>query len=480
MYAQPLIVPETDQQRVYDTWRLRMMLDGTWRTLLAEHGQRQLGPLRSSLVGEWDTSANLFSSVIDQTSTMYDEQPEELSPDRRSLEVLRDSFERGGWWAMARTHQRYVRGLRESAVVVGWDSAMGRPTYDLVTPDFLTVEAAVDNRSRPVTIWRARERRGCWVWDRWSIAGGYGSLTVWSADRQRNMTAAFMNPSEWAGDAYPYRDDEGRPILPIVLYHSVGCGAGLWHPHQHQEVAFGTLQVGVLWTAMIHGFLRASWDQRWIANGRVRGGAVQTAGNQSVRLITPDPTAILELDSTAGGTATAGAWGASIDILAAEQTVRRYENRLGVHFGLSPADLVIESLNPASGASITVSRDGKRVIAARDLVHFRRGDRELAEVTASVNRGWGRPCSAEGYRLRYHGIELSAAEREVVNRYLTAELQAGLADRVTAYQELHPGVDVEDAMADLAVIDARKAFEARRAAVIAQLNAPAPGLAAAA
>lgn len=463
--SEPLSVPACDQQRIYDSWRLRMMLDGSWRPLLAAHGEVQLGSARASLVGEWDTSANLFSSVIDQTSTMYDTPPE-----IRGDAVLRASFESGGWWGMARQHQRYVRGLHESAVFVGWDSERVHPTYELVTPDLLTVETAAGNAARPETVWRARRRklagREFWVWDRWSVAGGVGSLTVWDSGRQRNITSAFFDPAAWSGAAYPYRGADGRPLIPAVLYHSAGTGNGVWHTHQHQEIVFGTLQVGVLWTSFVHGFLRASWDQRWIANGRVRGGAVEQAGDRPIRVIIPDPTAVLEID---GQGATAGAWGSPIDIDAAEGVVRRYENRLAVHAGLSPADVVIESLNPASGASIVVSQSGKRTIALRDLVHFRSGDVQLAEVTAAVNRGWGVACSAEGFSARYRGVELTIGERETVSRWLPIEMDRGLLDRVTAYQELHPGTSAADAQADLEAMDDRKRMAEARAKVLAEL-----------
>ena len=472
----PLTVPPEDQQRVADAWRLRMMLDGTWRSLLAEHGFRQLGR-RASLVGEWDTSVCLIGSVLDQTTAMYDTPPQLNSPD----EVLRESFARGRWWQKARQHQRYVRGLRDSLVFVGWDSETGYPTFQLVTPDLVTIETSPTNRERPVTIWRAAEKslpwapgQKGWLWERWSVAGGFGSYTIWTGDRQRDVTAAFLDPRAWQGDAYPYRDeDDGRPILPFVLYHSGGGGCGVWNPHGNQEIAFGTLQVGLLWTALVHGFLRASWVQKVLLNGRIKGGVITEMGNTQVRLVTPDPTSVLEVDGAGGGTAAIDEWGASFDAEAAEQTVRRYENRLAVHFGLSPADLVIESLNPASGASITVSQTGKRQIAQRDLVHFADADLELARVVAAVNRGWGRPCSARGARVRYRGIALTSTERETLVRTLTTEMDRGLADRVSVYQELHPGTTEEDAADDLRVID----FRRLRDRVISELlagRAPAP------
>lgn len=477
----PIQVPSADQQRIADAWRLRMILEGAWRHLLAEHGERQLGPLRARLVGEWDTSANLFSSLIDQTSTMYDEQPEQQSPDTRSLDAISRAFKLGRWWETARDHQRYVRGLMEALVYVGWDDERAHPTFEIVAPDEVIVEASPSNRSRPVTVWRMRERtigRGPdgqpvkrWFWDRWSVAGGVGSFSVWSSDRSRDVTATWFDPAMWSGPAYPYRDDDGRPILPFALYHAKGSGkGGLWHPNRHHELVFGTLQVGVLWTAMVHGFLRASWDQRVLLNGRVRGGAVERAGNTSIRTITPDPTSILEVDSTGGEQAAIGAWGASIDISAAEETVRRYEARLAVHAGMSPADVQIESFSPTSGAAITVSRRGLRTIALRDRVHFRLGDLELTEVVAAMLRAHGVACSARAYRYRYRGLDLEPSEREAVSRYVGQEIDLGLLDRVGAYQELHPGTDATDAEADLLLQDQRRL----RDRVVAELLAPAP------
>lgn len=473
--SSPLQVPAVDQERVYEASRRRNLLDGTWRDMLAAHGQRQLGPLRARLVGEWDCSANLFGSVIDQTSTMYREEPEQQSPDLASLEVLRDSFHQGGWWEMATDNQRYVKGINESLVYVGWDDERNHTTFELVTADTVTIEAAPSNKRRPQTIWRAVQRdvpgktpaEKAWFWDRWSIEGGVGSYTVWSGDRRVEMTAAFFDPAAWAGPAYRYRDEQNRPVLPFVLYHARG-GSSLWAPHRRSEVVFGTLQVGVLWTAANHGMFRASWDQRVILNGRVRGGSTEAVAGTQIRRVTPDPTSILQIDSQGGETASIDAWGASVDIDKAEAFCRRYEARLAVHFGLSPADIQIESFNPASGASITVSRKGVREIAMRDRVSFGRGDGDLAEVVAAVNRGWGRACSARGYRLRYPGVALTPEERAAVVAYVEKEIGLGLMDRTAGYQELHPGTTAEDAQADLVLQDLR----AWRDQVVADLRAP--------
>lgn len=471
-----LVVPEDDRDRITETNRRRLLLEGDWLPLLEKHGEQQLGALRARLVGEWDTSANLFASVIDQTSTMYDAEPMRQHTDAASLEVLEESFEKGGWWAMARQHQRYVRGLRESLVYVGWDEDAEHTTFELVTPDLVTIESAATNASRPEVVWRARRRRvpgktdRAWFWDRWSIRKNDVGFSIWSNDRKHDVTAGFFDPLEWQGEAYPYRKEDGKPLLPWVLYHaSGGTGGSLWGWNEHSEVVFGTLQVGLLWTAMVHGFLRASWDQRVLLNGRIRGGTTEQAGGGNIRTLTPDPTAILQVDGAGGENAAIGSWGASIDIEKAEQTVRRYETRLAVHFGLSPADVTIESMNPSSGASLTVSRAGKREIAKRDVPLFRRGDLQLAEVVAAVNRARGKPCSAKGYRLRYHGVGMPVMEREAAVRTLKEEMALGMSDRVSAYQELH-GVSMDDAVEDLDEIDDRERMAEERQQVLAELS----------
>lgn len=486
--SSPILFATADREVIHETWRRRMLLEGTWRALLAEHVQRQLGPLRARLVGDADTSSNLFASVVDQTCTMYDEEPAQAHQDAASLVVLRDSFKRGGWWAKARQHQKYVRGLLKSLVYVGWDTEGGHATFDLVTPDVVEIEWAASNKARPVTIWWARQRpvpgkvdEDAVFWDRWSIDPKTGpSFTIWSNDRKRDMTVAHgVNPAEWRGDAYAWRDELGRPLLPFVIYWALGPGVEC--PGLHSSVTFGTLQVGLLWTAAVHGMLRASWDQRVLANGKIKGGTVAAPGESgagtgtaSVRMVTGDPTSIMQVD---GENVSWGSWGSPLDIEKAERFCRMYEARLAVHFGLSPADLVIESLNPASGASITVSQAGKRRIALRDRVNLADGDTQLAELVAAVNRGSGRACTATGYRLRYHGVALTIDERIKVLQYVEKELELGLADEVTAYQELHPGTSTEDAAADLEVLAERRRMAERRAAVMEELNAPAEPLA---
>lgn len=436
--------PSVDAARVAETWKRRVLLEEDWSQLLRDHMRAQLGHLRAQLAGEPDVSANILANGTEQTCSIYDQPPTSISGDKPLIDLM----ERGGWWETAGQHERYVRALRESLVFVGWDSANQLPYYRLVTPDMVTIDPSPTNPTRPGVVWEASLRpipdspgELAWYWDRWTA----DSFQIWTGDRKRDVTAQFGDPVN-LNRAAELKDEDGRPILRWALYHAAGGGAGIWRWAHNSEVSFGTLQVGLLWTAAVHGMLRASWDQRVILNGQVQGGEVSRVGGTEIRTVTPDPTRIYSIK---GEGAAIAAWGASIDIEKAERFCRLYEARLAVHFGMSPADLVIESLNPASGASITVSQTGKRRLALREAPHFRRGDRELARITAAVARAHGVECSSAGWSARYPGVALTIDERARLSPTILAELSAGLLDRTAAYQELHPGTDRADAAADL-------------------------------
>lgn len=472
--------PPDEQRRVRVAWERRSFVDGCWEPLLLAHAIRQLGPVRARMMGTVDTSTCLFLNVLEQTCAMYDDPP---TIEGASSQAIADALEQGGWWTLARQHQQYVRGLHESTVYVGYDEPGEVCTFKLVTPDEMWIEAAPTNESRPETIWWARRRtlpgdnESAWFWDRWSIANGVGTFGIWTNDRAREMTSAFVDPALWSGSTYPYLDDGGKPILPFALYHDRGAN-GLWSPWSRDSgMTTGTLQVGLLWTATVHGALRASWDQHVLMNGQVKGSATQNATlmGHGVRTIPLDPTSVLQVTGEQVGI---GTWSASIDLDKAERFVRMYGNQLAVHFGIPQSDVVVESLNPSSGAALIVSQAGKRAIAKRDVVNFRRGDDQLYRVVAAVLRGRAgvSNVSAKNARTRYHGVALTIDERQKLVPTLFLEMEAKLLDRVVAYQELHPGTSLEDAEADLAVQDERRqAEEDAQAARNAALGLPPPG-----
>ncbi len=461
--------------------RIRQFLEGDWRAQLAEHGHRQLGPLRARLVGEWDTSANLLGALTSQIAVRYDELPLLQGPGAESMGDLLEGY----WGGIAQLHEQYVLGLRVSAIYVGWDDHTQMPALELVTPDVLSIDGAEANKRRPAIIRWARRRpvpdkptEVSWFWDVYDLSDPANpSYTVWTNDLRRDVSAAYINPAEWRGSAYPIRDEARRPVAPFGLTYANATKSGVWPLSTRQsELVFGTLQVGLLWTAMVHGFLRASWDQRVVVNGRIAGGTKKVVEGRQVRSITPDPTSILEIQQKGDAAAAFGAWGASIDIRAAEEVARRYEQRLAIHVGLSPADVVIESLNPASGASLTVQQAGKRRLQKRSTPAARLGDQSLYRAISAVARGRGglTGIDSRGLSTTYAGVSLTPEERVTVNSYCVVERSHGVLDRLGHLMEVHPTLTEKDADDALQRMDMRAERDQVTALLRANRTASAP------
>jgi hypothetical protein len=433
---------EAENEEMREAAERRMLLEGTWRPLLRQHIERQLGPLRARMNGEPDISANLFGSTIDQTCTLFDDEPFVAGDD-----AIKAAFDDAGW-----------------------DDGIARPTFTIFTRDCYWYDTAPNNPNRIVRVGLAKRRpipekpsERAWFWDVWDIRDPEApSFRIFTNDMQRDVTRdQGVDPAEWSGAKYPVRR-AGKPIIPGAFYRLRG-GPSNRMPNGQSEVVFATLQVGLLWTAAVHGLLRASWFQRVLLNGKVKGGTTTTTAGTGVRSVEADPMFVLQVD---GEGASIAEWGSPVDIEKAEKFCRMYEARCAVHFGLSPADLVIESLNPASGASITVSQRGKRTLQARQRPQFARGDRELVAVVAAMLRAHSIAADETKVTIRYRGVALTPEERTQVIGYCVAEMKAGLMTREDAWLELHPGASPEQAEAAIKLVDA----DAKRRAVVAQLD----------
>jgi hypothetical protein len=435
------------------------------------------------LVGEWDTSANLYQTITGAVAVRYDTSPTIDHESKPGAATMRDMLQ--DWFPLAPQHERYVWGMLASLVYVEWDPETGRPFYLLATQDRVEAEGSKHNPRRPVVIRWARKRpvpaqgnaepEGQWFWDEWDISNPQRpTFRVLDMEHRKDVTA-IMAPDlvAWRGPGYPHYDESGAPVLPFAWYYTVPPNEGLWPVMSYRdEIVFGTLQVGLLWTAMVHGLLRASWDQRYVLNGKVTGGAKKTVNGYHVQTVTPDPTSVVQIEGLGEGNVAVGAWGASLDIEKAEGVTRRYESRLQVHFGLSSADTTIEALNPASGASIAVSQRAKRALQARSTSGFLRGDNALYRVVAAVCRPHGVLVPQDGYSTTYAPIALTPEERVTVNSYAVLESDHGVMSRTGHYMALHPGTDPDSAAQALATID----LDHEREAIQAQARAQAMGL----
>ena len=71
----------------------------------------------------------------------------------------------------------------------------------------------------------------------------------------------FMGHPTHRGADYPYRDGEGNPFLPVVLYHAEKTGF-LWDPYNASQMVYGSLTSAVLYSMWVHLVRDACWSQK--------------------------------------------------------------------------------------------------------------------------------------------------------------------------------------------------------------------------
>jgi hypothetical protein len=431
------IFPQSELDRVAETAKIRAIWESRWSDLLREHIVRQRGRLVAALIGEPDISSNFVRNFGLQTVSLYDFPPAAVG-DPTLLDLLKP------YWTQATANAHYVRVLRDSIVLVGWDYVANRATYELITGDrcFIEPDKASGNPASMGALWIARERpsphsgRVAWFWDRWGADG----LTIWTGDRKYELTHAFYPDSRPAR----YTKADGSPRIPAVLYHGQGAKGGTWN-NIAAELSFAALQIGMIWTGTVHGHLKASYDIKVLLNGRIQGGAVESVGGQAVRHLVADPTGVVQV---AGERAAIASWGASANTMEAEKFSRSYEYRIWCLNGLPSSDFAQEMINPSSGAAIVVSQAGKRNIALKDIPHFRQGDQELAKVVCDVARAHGVSASPAGFSLRYRGARLAPQELTQIVPAVVQAVRAGVMSRAEAYAALHPELEPDEAEAE--------------------------------
>ena len=495
-FLEPPTPPSTDdQQRVEEAGRRRSVLEGTWETLLRAHLVQQLGRKRSRMVGLPDISSNLLKQVVVQVARLYAKKPKLSNPDRAGLEVMEQQLEAAKVWGLAQRNQRLSLAVNESVMFLGFredaeGNGTGKLTADVVPSDFVWGEEHPQDPGQFGCLYRARRRevlsgtegvrREVWTWDVWDVRPAdpdapadapeaqRPSFRILSEDRRQDLTRQFVDPEEWRGEAYPYRLEDGVAVIPAVLYHSEPH-SGLWNPWANSEVVFGTLQDALNWTNTNHAFMRASWAQRYIGGGSIRGTVTKTAGGEKVAVATEDPATATQIRSDGDGSLVVGQWGAAVDIDKAERFARNYGLRLSVHFGLSPSDVTFETRGPASGVALTVSREGLRSVQQQFAPLFRSADLLLLERASAVLAAHGISVPESGYTIEYAAVELSPAERKERLANLREELEMGLTTKVNAVMELNPGISEREARRLLGEVT--REIE-REAAGVAPLQAP--------
>jgi hypothetical protein len=429
-------------QRWDHTRRRRRLLYSRHEQDLRKSIQEHVGSTRAKVWGAPDMSANPYLSLWEQTARLYSAAPRVFG-----MDAAAEAVSEAGFWSMMQRGERDTLGLRDLGVFV--QIIDGNPVFSMLFPDLLEGEAAPGDPSQPIRLTYTRQHPGLgWVRVTWDVSepAYYATKTDGS-----DVSEAVLG-GEFRGEAYPFRDADGAPVMPVVLYHASETGT-LWDPYTGSEIVEGSLLLGVYLTYWGHVVRTCAWSQRYAAGVEVVGAESDTSDGAGAATmeITPDPSTVLmmrQADDAGGGQAVIGQWAPPVDPATLIGAIRAYEERMVEAAGLR-VDVTRQSSDIRSGYSLAVARDAIREAQRIYEPLFARSDALVLTVVAQL---MGLPV--EPVRIEYRGLPVSPQERRATVEEVQSLRDARLMTRREAWFRLNPGATDEEANEALAAIDA--------------------------
>lgn len=464
----PFAPTTTDQDRWSHTGLRRRMLLGCWAEDLEDELSRHLPADRREAWGPSDMSSNPFEQITRQLSVLYHETPSisNMNGDISVLTGREGLLTKSGLWQLQQRTQQMVIGLRESIVRIDVnphsDEEMTRfpgIQYRLVTPDLVFCQSHPEQPDIPVYYQEYRLRKSykseelIWVVDILDIRDPnmpiFGMYEV-NPDGKigHDVSEHYMGHPAHIGESYPYRDKQGRPFLPLVLYHAEKTGY-LWDPYNGSQMVYGSLTSAVLYSMWVHLVRDASWAQKYVAGLSVAGLSQYNVNDIARRAaISTDPSSILVFtqDPDSQGQPLVGSFGIATDPNNLLDSISKYEVRVALAAGLAPSDISRTAADPRSGFALAVSRGGQREAQKKFAPTFRMGDEELLSKTAILaNRFLGTNLPEDGYRVSYHSMPLTPEEMRSQREDIVAKMSAGLISPIQAVMMMYEDMDEREA-----------------------------------
>jgi len=418
-------------------------------------------------------SRNLFATVVTQIAALYTLPPVVTNEaGEEVIDPLRVEMNEAGLWQLEQRNQRFQIGMRESVIRVAAVGSPPRLQYRVVPVDAIYAEALPDEPDEPALYVEARLRdldgEQVWTWDLLDVRNPddpqYRVLMPEDESTPisdaRDMSQKYLG-GEFSGDSYPYRYEDGRPFLPLALYHAQRTGR-LFDWAENRSMVEGTLTVATLWTFFLHVLKDASWPQRYSIGAILRGQTARGTGYDARSSVPADPASILQF--TADGTTSPqlGQWQPGGDPERLEVAISSFERNLAVHYGLSSSDLE-QTTGAGSGYAVSLRRSAIRETQRRYEPQNRRADLQLISRSAAIaNRAGLGPFPESGYSIHYPGLPMSREEQDQKIQAARADIDAGIASPIDLLLAKRPGLSREGAEEALATL----ADERRRLAAL--------------
>tara|TARA_R100000406_G_scaffold11227_1_gene7217 strand:+ start:2584 stop:4056 length:1473 start_codon:yes stop_codon:yes gene_type:complete len=450
----------------------RRMIQGTWMDDLEEELLHHLSADRRESWGVADLSSNPLEQVTRQLAVLYQDQPIVTNSSDEDISALigrEGIITRAGLWPLMQRVQQLTLGLRECFVridvvphVEGVEARDAGIRYRPVTPDFVICKASEDNPDQPLYYqeWRLRynkiKSKYEWVADVFDIRDKenplFGMYRINSNGQLgEDVSELYMGHPTHKGVAYPYRDSQGKPFLPIQLYRAEKTGL-LWNAFDNSTLVYGSLNSAVLFSMYLHLVKDCCFSQKYVAGLQLAG---QSAVDQDIPArrasIATDPASILVFmsDPDVTGQPLIGSFQPAADPEKMLESIAKYEFRVATTAGIS-SEVMRTSGDPRSGYALSISREGQREAQRKYAPVFRYYDEELLSKTAALsNRFLNTNLPESGYRVQYSQLKLSPEEMKANREDVIQKLSAGLISPIDAIMQLNPDLDDIEARKEL-------------------------------
>lgn len=401
---------------------------------------RTVGTVRQDAWPPPDLTSNPARHVFSQLAGLYRRVPEVMPPD--GGELVAAAVVDSGYWQLAQRMQRDTLAFNETLIHV--TLVDGAPVFRLVWADMVGVDV---NPRNPALITAVRE----WRPDP-DLDGRYvlyvtepSTRTYVALDENGHDVSERVLGGQFSGEEYPWVV-AGAPVLPYVKYSSAETGYA-WDPFSGAEVYDGSLQLAVYYTMLAHVMADSSWAQRYALGAELVGGDITPNGERHEVVTDPATLLLLRQADDSTGQPTVGQWDAPIDPAVFISTIERYERRV-VEMALGTVGVSRRESDVRSAASLAVSREAQREAQRAFEPLFRRVDLLLLSLVSGLMGG-----PVDGWRITYKSLPKDPVELAAEMDQLTKQIDAGLMDTATAYQQLHQGIsraEAETAVASIA------------------------------
>lgn len=424
--SRPMPTDQEELSRVHEQERRYELMTGTWAHQVEPRLTANLGEQRAVLVLP-DLSSNFLLNISQQSACLYDS-PFTLSNEAGEVDEMYQRLEAAGFRSIMQRFQALTLALNDYPLVMSWGyqhgtrKELGNVMFRPVAPHLCEAMSNPHDPGQPVLFaeWRVRNLEGKpkWMRDVYDISDvqnpSYRIEWVRSGQVQ-DMTEEILGET-FSGEDYPFRYADGRPFMPVQMYHSRQPFT-LWEPHLGKEIVEGTLKLAVLWSSFVAAVQNASFSVRYVVDGEVIGfGTGHDMHGNPFQYHAADATSVLAIRSLVDGVqAQPGEWATPTDVEKLGRAIASDEARLATQAGIDGGDLLRESGDPRSGYALAISQAAKAELQRKYEPQFSVNDRMLlGKVAAIINANTGENIPEEGWQIQYGLLAQQDAAREAV------------------------------------------------------------------